>query len=84
MKNFRAIGRISVFAAATALVATSMPAFAAPNDPPAKEQTTKQDRKQKQQYCVQDEITGSRMPRKVCKTRAEWISEDGFDPLSQR
>lgn len=81
MTNFRAIGTI---AAAIAMIAT--PAFAASNDPTT--ETAKQERAapkapKAQQYCVQDDITGSRMPRKVCKTRAEWISEDGFDPLSR-
>jgi hypothetical protein len=33
-------------------------------------------------YCVVDEITGSRLPHKVCKTRKEWLAE-GFDPLNQ-
>ena len=85
MKNFRAIGRLSAAAAAFALVAT--PAFAASNDPttdaPKQERAAPKAPKASQQYCVQDEITGSRMPRKVCKTRAEWIAEDGFDPLSR-
>jgi hypothetical protein len=91
MRNFRAIGRLSAIVAAAALVAT--PAFAAGNDPTTDPAPVKQERtapqaakapKASQQYCVQDEITGSRMPRKVCKTRAEWIAEEGFDPLSQR
>ena len=33
-------------------------------------------------YCVVDQITGSRMPVKVCHTRAEWLNE-GFDPLAK-
>lgn len=33
-------------------------------------------------YCVVDTITGSRMPRKVCKTRKEWLGE-GVDPLDK-
>lgn len=83
MKTFQAIGRITAIAAATALIATSAPSFAMARDPEAKqEETTKADRKEKQ-YCVQAEITGSRVPRKVCKTRAEWIAEDGMDPTGR-
>jgi len=85
MKNFRAIGRFSAIAAVVALVAT--PAFAAINDPttdaPKQERAVPKPPKASQQYCVQDDLTGSRLPRKVCKTRAEWISEDGFDPLAR-
>jgi len=33
-------------------------------------------------YCVVEQITGSRMPHKTCKTRKEWLAE-GFDPRNQ-
>jgi hypothetical protein len=33
-------------------------------------------------YCVVDQITGSRLPHKTCKTRKEWLVQ-GFDPLEQ-
>ncbi|MES2042329.1 MAG: hypothetical protein V4475_00535 [Pseudomonadota bacterium] len=33
-------------------------------------------------YCVVEELTGSRLPHKICKTRKEWLAE-GFDPLDQ-
>jgi len=33
-------------------------------------------------YCVVDQITGSHLPHKVCKTRKEWLDE-GFDPLAK-
>ena len=33
-------------------------------------------------YCVVEQITGSRVPHKTCKTRKEWLAE-GFDPLNQ-
>lgn len=35
-------------------------------------------------YCVVETFTGSRLPTKVCKTRAKWMSEDNFDPLARR
>lgn len=31
-------------------------------------------------YCVVDTITGSRIPMRVCRSRAEWLYL-GFDPL---
>lgn len=30
-------------------------------------------------YCIRDTVTGSRIPRKSCKTRVEWMAQ-GFDP----
>ncbi|HWU74395.1 MAG TPA: hypothetical protein VN137_12990 [Sphingomonas sp.] len=32
-------------------------------------------------YCIVDTVTGSRIAKKVCKTRDAWMREDGFDPL---
>lgn len=32
-------------------------------------------------YCVVDILTGSRIAKKVCKTRREWMAE-GVDPLN--
>lgn len=32
-------------------------------------------------YCIVDTPTGTRVPRKACHTRAEWLDR-GFDPLS--
>lgn len=34
-------------------------------------------------YCVAGPITGSRLGRKECRTRAEWLKE-GFDPLDPK
>ncbi|WP_447728843.1 hypothetical protein [Sphingomonas koreensis] len=34
-------------------------------------------------YCVQGDITGSRLAQKDCRTRAEWLKE-GFDPLDPK
>jgi hypothetical protein len=31
-------------------------------------------------YCFIEDVTGSRIPRKSCKTRADWLAE-GIDPL---
>lgn len=34
-------------------------------------------------YCVEGTVTGSRLARKDCRTRAEWLKE-GFDPLDPK
>lgn len=34
-------------------------------------------------YCIQDQVTGSRLLQKDCRTRAEWMRE-GFDPLDPK
>ncbi|MDT8757349.1 hypothetical protein MZO42_01435 [Sphingomonas psychrotolerans] len=33
-------------------------------------------------YCVSASHTGSRMQKKTCRTREDWIARDGFDPLA--
>ena len=33
-------------------------------------------------YCVADIVTGSRIAKKVCHTRKEWLNQ-GFDPLAK-
>ena len=85
MNKFHGIGRIAAIAAAVALTAT--PAFAASNDPttstPKQERAAPKASSEAQKYCVEDQVTGSRLKHRTCKTRAEWISEDGFDPLSR-
>ena len=36
----------------------------------------------KVRYCIKDAITGSRMERRICKTRAEWLQQ-GVDPTAR-
>lgn len=36
-----------------------------------------------QRYCVRYSVTGSRIPVKTCKTRRDWIADEGFDPLAK-
>ncbi len=36
-----------------------------------------------QRYCVLQAITGSRIPKKECRTRAEWIARTGVDPAGE-
>jgi hypothetical protein len=34
-------------------------------------------------YCVAGQVTGTRIERKDCRTRSEWLKE-GFDPLDPK
>ncbi len=34
-------------------------------------------------YCVIDTVTGTRIPQKTCKTRKEWMRDEGIDPLDR-
>jgi hypothetical protein len=88
MATMYSIGRASRTAAliaAAALVAGSMsPAYAADptgTAPAAAQSQAKKVTKKARQICVETELTGTRMPRKTCKTREQWIKQDGFDPL---
>jgi hypothetical protein len=73
-----------MFAMAAALAA--MPSSAAPSataraqaDAPVAAPTAKA-RKQTQ-YCVNHNLTGSRIPVRECHSRADWLAQ-GFDPLA--
>jgi hypothetical protein len=87
MATTHSIGRASrtiAFIAAAALAAGSMaPAYAADptGDAPVAAKAQQKSAKKARQYCVETELTGTRMPRKTCKTREQWIKEDGFDPV---
>ncbi|PAX08685.1 hypothetical protein [Sphingomonas lenta] len=37
--------------------------------------------KKETRYCVDDVVTGSRLRRRTCDTRANWLRE-GYDPLT--
>ncbi|MBB5710613.1 hypothetical protein [Sphingomonas xinjiangensis] len=78
----------ALFAAALTVGATA--ALATPEDPskgaakssaaaaaPFKAST-------KTKYCVVDATTGSRIPRKDCRTRDEWIALTGIDPVAAK
>lgn len=34
-------------------------------------------------YCIEEVVAGSRLPRRACRTRAEWLDQ-GFDPLKAK
>ena len=74
------------FAAAViaAGLATAANAETKPGTPaPASESTDQAKPVKDKRYCVESTITGSRVARKVCRTRAEWL-EEGFDPLDPK
>ena len=70
---------IATFALAAALMldpagktepaATPTPVASEANKPSAK------------RYCVDAVLTGTRVPRRTCMTRADWLKQ-GFDPLA--
>ncbi len=74
----------SLLAAALAV----SPAMAAPNNghgptegrnpPPTAPSTPATTQVDKRQYCVVSTITGWRLPRRICRTRADWALE-GID-----
>ncbi|MEI9852050.1 MAG: hypothetical protein WDN24_15725 [Sphingomonas sp.] len=85
MFNTQAIGRATAIAAAIALVAGSaIPAGAAP-DPTSevKTESSRPEVSKTRQVCFQGQIIGSRLTRKICKTRDQWIKETGVDPLER-
>lgn len=81
---------LTIAASAASAQAAERPASLATNSA-AKDAATAPDTKSneltgasnaKTRYCVMETLTGSRIPSKACKTRAEWLVE-GFDPLAK-
>lgn len=70
--------------AAAALIATPVLAETKPGTVAPAAETTEQTVAKDHQYCVRVDFTGSRLAKKVCKTRAQWMDEDNFDPLAQK
>ena len=74
---------INGFAAAAIFIAA--PAFAETKPgtaAPAPSGTSSEDVVKDKRYCAKNTMTGSRIAKMVCKTRAQWMDEDNFDPLS--
>ena len=82
--------RKSVFATAAAMLAgvafaagAVSPAAAAGNDPAKPKQEQEQGRSAKadtRKYCMKTETTGSRILKRDCRTRGEWL-DLGVDPI---
>jgi hypothetical protein len=66
------------------VIATSAPAFARDTDPKTDRASTTKSAKASgnQRYCVEQMLTGSRVPRRECKTQAEWWRE-GIDIVKE-
>jgi hypothetical protein len=79
MITIQTLSRAAAIAAGLALIAVS-PAGASP-DPksPAKAAPAAKS----QRYCVETQVTGSRLARRTCKTRDAWIKSEGFDPAAK-
>ena len=79
----RTVRAAAVIAAAALSLASFSPAFASDKD--AKDQTQAQQSEPKptatptsaaeRKICINVEVSGSRMPHKACKTRAQWEGE---------
>ena len=81
MIKIQAIGRISAIAAAAALAVTAIVPAGATVADPAGVVSAPAGAKKSTRYCVADTLVGSRIARKTCKTRDEWIKAEGFDPI---
>ena len=73
------------FALASATIAaTGVPPVVLASPQPVADQprqTSESGARAEQKICVVDVVTGSRIPRRSCKTRAQWIAATGIDPL---
>lgn len=77
----------SIAIAAAALLATAAPAIARPADTEAAARRTEAASTLERvaanpatRFCVNETVTGSRITRKICHTRSEWIAR-GADPI---
>lgn len=76
----------ALFASVALIAGAVAPASAATNDPAKKQEASSQDqgttaKTDKKRYCLQDTFTGSRIAKRKCLTRAEWIQQTGQDPV---
>lgn len=67
--------------ALAAVAAVSSPAFAEPRAPKPVTENAAQDgipapRAREQRVCLVDTITGSRIPKRECRTRSDWASRN--------
>lgn len=70
-------------AASPVIASETRPTAAPTTEAPQASATTARVTSSKTKYCVIDEITGSRIPIKTCKTRDDWLDR-GFDPLAKQ
>jgi hypothetical protein len=85
----RNTGRVSsvaaaIIAAAVLVAGATAPAYAADPTTDAPAKVSAKPAKDKQ-ICVKElASTGTRMARKTCMTRGEWIARTGVDPTEQK
>ena len=75
-----------IFAAAMAFAApepTAAPIPPSDQAPVAVKQTSIKPSTDQRRVCIKEAVTGTRIARKVCQTRADWIAQ-GVDPLARR
>ncbi|NYT41843.1 hypothetical protein HZY97_13815 [Sphingomonas sp. R-74633] len=56
------------------------PAAAAGNDPAKTKQEQQSQKADSRKYCIDSLMTGSRIAKRQCRTRAEWLA-NGVDPV---
>jgi hypothetical protein len=85
MNKTRALSAAAAFVAGMVLLGSAVaPAAAAIPEPvkaPAKPAQQVKQASPDQRYCVDVTVTGTRIPRRTCHTRADWMAQ-GFDPLN--
>jgi hypothetical protein len=80
MTGFAAVAALTMVAG-SAQATESRPASDAA--PAARATPAAESAQQEKKYCIVDNITGSRIAQKICKTREAWIRDEGFDPLDR-
>lgn len=38
----------------------------------------------RQRYCIREVPTGTHIQQTICKTRSDWMQDEGFDPTAKR
>lgn len=88
--NMRISSAALALVAAAALTAGAVTPAVAASDPPRAEAQAKSEaalpaaKQDKRRYCIEDRVTGSRIPKRACRTRSEWIALTGADPVEAR
>ena len=88
MVQFGFGSRVAALVAASTMAAMSVSAVAKAPDPKGEATATASDNAtaavrpvKPTRYCVLGPTTGTILPKKICKTREEWLKE-GVDPLA--
>jgi len=75
----------AILAAATALALSASPAIARDDNPRAAREAARSQGADAQdpdrEICVRATITGSRIPRRICRTARQWEEEEGGIPV---